>query len=88
MCVDINTAEIICLLNFQRSLAEAEEVAKTAAASNNELEYMNSVLMEKVKMLHETVKKLERQLCEDQKTRVKLFKVSEKSLTLISTFLL
>ncbi|KAK2821431.1 hypothetical protein Q7C36_020774 [Tachysurus vachellii] len=57
-----------------RSLAEAEEVANTAVASNNELEYMNSILMEKVKMLHETVKKLERQLCEDQKTRVKLFK--------------
>ncbi|XP_027021379.1 golgin subfamily A member 6-like protein 4 isoform X7 [Tachysurus fulvidraco] len=59
-----------------RSLAEAEEVANTAVASNNELEYMNSILMEKVKMQHEIVKKLERQLCEDQKTRVKLFKSS------------
>lgn len=79
-CVDLNKAENICLLNFQRSLAEVEEEANTAVVSNNELKYMNLILMEQVKTLQETAMKLKRQFCEDQKTRVKLFKVCEKAL--------
>lgn len=79
---------VFFLLNFQSSLAEAEERARIAVESNVQLEYENSILTEQIKTLHGSVEKLEGQLCETHKTRVKLMKVSKKSLALICTLLL
>lgn len=76
------------LLNFQTSVAEAEDKAKFAEESKAQLKFEKSILMDKVTTLQRSVEKLEGKLHKTHKEEVKLMKVSEKSLAFICTLLL
>lgn len=67
------------MLNFQSSLAEAEERAKIAVESNAQLKNENSILVDQINILQNSVGKLEEQCHQIQKMHTNLLKVREKS---------
>lgn len=87
MYVEVKQAANFFSVNFQFSLAEAEERAKIAAEYNAQLKFENTILIAHAKTLQNSVQKLQEQCHQTHKMRVKLTKVSEKSLVFICTLL-
>lgn len=67
-------------------MAESNKTGYMVVKLYNELKHKNSILSEKVNTLQESLKELRGKLHEDNKTRVKFFKASERNLASICTF--